>query len=243
MRGATSIQFADYDNDGLLDIIGAVPAGLAVLRNVGPSWVDVTDDAVTSGSPVTAGVVRSTTFADVDRDGDLDVVSSSGERAWLWRNSGDPRNRGLRVQLRGRVTNRPGVGSKVQMRAGSLSARAETSATSPAVAPSEIVFGLGPRPGADVVRVLWPSGILQAETAARTGQDTESFLPSPFLVEELESEAIVVSVPLRVERRTIRVRDRLPRRRRDRGTGKVQVPGIIPIRSNTSASPATVSCP
>ena len=53
-----------------------------------------------------------------------------------------------------------------RLRAGSLRTRLETSAATPAVAPADLVFGLGPRGGADVVRVLWPSGILQAETAA-----------------------------------------------------------------------------
>jgi hypothetical protein len=37
--------------------------------------------------------------------------------------------------------------------------------STPAVAPGDLVFGLGTRPAADVVRVLWPSGILQAETS------------------------------------------------------------------------------
>jgi hypothetical protein len=53
----------------------------------------------------------------------------------------------------------------VEIRAGSLRQVLETSASSPAVAPSTVVFGLGARRSADVVRVLWPSGILQAETA------------------------------------------------------------------------------
>src|SRR2546426_9225384 len=50
------------------------------------------------------------------------------------------------------------------MRAGSLSARLETSAATPAVAPADVVFGLGAWSAADVARVLWPSGILQTET-------------------------------------------------------------------------------
>src|SRR5207253_2609529 len=77
--------------------------------------------------------------------------------------------------------NRLGVGSKIQVRAGSLSARLETSATSPAVAPADVVFGLGERSGADVVRVLWPSGILQAEAAA----SATASLPSSLSIAEL----------------------------------------------------------
>ena len=49
------------------------------------------------------------------------------------------------------------------MRAGSLWQKLETSSASPAAAPADIVFGLGTRPAADVVRVLWPAGIVQAE--------------------------------------------------------------------------------
>ncbi len=186
VKNANAVQFADYDNDGLPDIVAMTATGLVVLRNAGPSWMDVSGQAVASPANEGDTAARGMTVSDVDRDGDLDVVASSGDAAWLWRNSGDPRNRALRVQLRGRVTNRLGVGAKVQVRAGSLSARVETSATSPAVAPSEVLFGLGARPGADVVRVLWPSGILQAETAAAGPDAGEAFLPTPFPVEELD---------------------------------------------------------
>jgi hypothetical protein len=66
--------------------------------------------------------------------------------------------------LAGKVSNRDGVEAKVDVRAGSLQQRLETYSAFPAPAPADLVFGLGRRAYADAVRVLWPSGVLQAET-------------------------------------------------------------------------------
>jgi hypothetical protein len=46
----------------------------------------------------------------------------------------------------------------------------ETYSASPAPAPADVVFGLGKRAGADAVRVLWPAGIVQAETEIARAQ-------------------------------------------------------------------------
>jgi Tfp pilus assembly protein PilF len=166
-RGAVASQLVDYDNDGLLDLVTWSDAGPRVFRNVGQGWTDVTGTAVSAAAASVAGELRSAralAAADVDEDGDSDVVSQRPDGTIaVWRNSGDARNRFVSVHVKGRVSNRSGVGSKVQMRAGSLTQRRETSAATPAVAPADVVFGLGRRSAADVVRVLWPSGILQAE--------------------------------------------------------------------------------
>jgi tetratricopeptide (TPR) repeat protein len=185
LAGAWSAQFVDYDNDGLLDVAAVTPRGLVVSRNVGPSWVDATAAAIGSSNAAPRVAPRSLVAGDFDRDGDIDLLAAAAGQGWIWTNSGDARHRALRVELRGRVANRAGFGSKVQVRAGSLSARAETSAATPPVAPVDLLFGLGSRPGAEVVRVLWPSGILQAETAAADGGGTGT-LKSPFIVEELD---------------------------------------------------------
>ncbi len=68
------------------------------------------------------------------------------------------------MNLAGRVSNRSGVGAKIEVRAGSLAQKLETYSASPAPAPADIVFGLGKRTTVDAVRVLWPAGIVQAET-------------------------------------------------------------------------------
>jgi hypothetical protein len=111
-------------------------------------------------------------IADIDGDGDRDVVvrlPAGGLQ--VWKSGADGRRRSLAVRLEARVSNRSALGAKVEMRAGSLRQVLETSSSYPAVAPAGVVFGLGNRSGADVVRVLWPSGILQAETAFAEGAD------------------------------------------------------------------------
>lgn len=168
-RAARAVQFVDYDNDGLLDLFVLSQEGPCVLRNVASRWVDVSDRAISAtfrSLHVSQGATPALALGDLDGDGDADAVAQiPGLGLRAWRNEGGSRNRSLRVRLIGRVSNRSGIGAKVELRAGSLRQKIETFATSPAVAPADILFGLGARPSADAVRVLWPAGILQAETA------------------------------------------------------------------------------
>ena len=182
--GASSAQFLDYDNDGLLDCLALTVKGLRIWRNVGKGWIDVSETAgsVPRGGPqVNAG--RLFAAGDIDNDGDTDVIvrSSAGELS-LARNEGGNSNRSLHVKLGGKVSNRSGVGAKIEMRAGSLMQKLETYSASPAPAPADLVFGLGKRTSADAVRVLWPAGIVQAETKIASTQSgtagtAESRLP------------------------------------------------------------------
>jgi Tfp pilus assembly protein PilF len=163
--GAAAAEFLDYDNDGLLDLVAATPGGIRVLRNLGTRWFDAS---------TTAGMVRADlqplalATADIDGDGDVDLLFRTATEIRLLRNDGGNRNRSVRVQLTARVSNRSALGAKIEMRAGSLRQRVEHYAATPSPAPADIAFGLGDRAGADVIRVLWPSGILQAEAAAIT---------------------------------------------------------------------------
>lgn len=183
LANASAAQLVDVDNDGLLDVVALTPAGVAVSRNTGQTWTNIT--AQITGGAAADTAARALLIADLDKDGNLDLLTSGNGSASLLRNAGDARHHSLRIDLRGRVSNRSGVGSKVQIRAGSLSARAETSSAFPPAAPSDVVFGLGTRAGADVTRVIWPSGIVQAEVAPAAGASA-GVLPSPFVVTELD---------------------------------------------------------
>ena len=167
--GARAAQLFDYDNDGLLDLLALTPSGARLWRGVGTEWMDVTSRAfppLAAPKPAQGPDEGRLHVGDLDSDGDHDVIVAGGPGgARVWRNDGGNRRKSVRVQLRARVSNRDAIGSKVELRAGSLRQRLETFATTPAAAPADIVFGLGRREQADVVRVLWPAGILQAETA------------------------------------------------------------------------------
>ena len=176
--GAKAAQFLDYDNDGLLDLLavtsstqsgGGAAAALAVvrvLRNTGDGWADVSEKATRNLSVAGASMMSPLLASgDVDGDGDTDLLlRSMGDTPVFARNDGGQKNRSVRVRLAGKVSNRGGVGAKIEVRAGSLRQRAETYAATPAPAPADSVFGIGQRAGVDAVRVLWPAGIVQTET-------------------------------------------------------------------------------
>jgi tetratricopeptide (TPR) repeat protein len=162
-KGALAAQLVDYDNDGLLDALLLTAKGPRLLRNLGSSWSEATGVAfpgLLATLPLAGGALG---IADVDRDGDADAVLATAERVRVLENVGGSANRSFALALKGRVSNRDAVGAKVEIRAGNLRQKLETSAAVPMAAPADVAFGLGSRRAPDAVRVIWVSGIVQTE--------------------------------------------------------------------------------
>jgi lipoprotein NlpI len=161
--GAHAASFFDYDLDGVLDLVTAGADGVRLFRSTGSGLSDVSAAALAKVAAANAGAATSLAVGDLTGDGRQDIAlgGEGGPRAWASRGGS---NRALNVRLAGLVSNKGGIGAKVELRAGSLRQKLETSSTAPAAAPADVVFGLGRRERADAVRVLWTSGILQTET-------------------------------------------------------------------------------
>lgn len=115
-------------------------------------------------------VARGATYADIDKDGDVDLlVTANGVPALLFQNEGGS-NQSLRVRLRGTRSNRNGLGAVVQVSAGGETQWQMLRGGSSYLSQSELVltFGLGQRTQVDTLEVRWPSG--QVDRLSRTGR-------------------------------------------------------------------------
>jgi lipoprotein NlpI len=161
---AEAVLPIDYDDDGLLDLLFATTKGPRLLRSLGRDWADVTASALEGAPGRTPLAGAALGVADLDADGDPDVLVATKDATRLWRNEGGNANHSFALSLEGRVSSKEAVGAKIDLRAGSLKEKIETAAAVPMPAPADVLFGLGPRERPDTVRVIWVSGIVQTET-------------------------------------------------------------------------------
>jgi hypothetical protein len=167
--------FFDADLDGLLDLLvvnGHIDDGLRndggrvnyaepphLFHNSGGRFVDVAREI---GADFAAPkVARGAAFADIDLDGDLDVlVTTNGGPAHLYRNQLSAPNGAVRLSLRGSRSNRDAIGARVRVRVGSswLTRLVRTGSSYLSQSELPLTFGLGQRSAADEAIIEWPSG-------------------------------------------------------------------------------------
>ena len=174
--------FFDYDLDGRLDLLSAnghLESDIAKVQasetyeqsaqlfwNTGCSGADCL--LYTLVGPEVAGpdlfrpiVGRGSAYADIDGDGDLDVVFTvNGGRARLFRNDGGSKNHWLRLSLTGTDSNRSAIGARVTVKAGDQIYRRQLFPAKSYLSSVELplTFGLGKSEKVDEVTIVWPSG-------------------------------------------------------------------------------------
>ncbi len=164
----------DADNDGDLDLF-ATGERHDFFRNDGTGLFERASDEAGLGA-LAAGTGRAAAAADLDGDGDLDLlVTRNGARPLVLKNEGTHGKRWLRVMARGRSSNHHGVGTKIEVQTGAFWQRREVQAGSGYLSqsPAAVHFGLRDRGIVDVLRLLWPGGVLQAELDVPAGQEVE----------------------------------------------------------------------
>lgn len=109
-------------------------------------------------------VGRGASFADIDSDGDLDVlVTAVGSRPRLLQNNQQLGHHWLRLKLTGTSSNRDAIGARVEVKAGSNTWFRQVMPTRSYLSQSELplTFGLGSNTKVDSVTVDWPDGSRQ----------------------------------------------------------------------------------
>jgi hypothetical protein len=182
--------FFDYDLDGRLDLLTAnghleeeiskiqasqkyrQPAQLFWNNGAGFSVVS----SAKAGSDLFKPIVgRGSAFADIDGDGDLDVVHTQvNGPPLLLRNDQNLGHHFLRFKLVGTTSNRDAIGAWVKVRLGQETLSRQVMPTRSYLSQSElpITIGLGKATQFDDVEVIWPGGRTQKVTNARLDATT-----------------------------------------------------------------------
>jgi hypothetical protein len=168
--------FVDLDQDGWKDIVHAnghvyphlrsaagretyeQPALSVYLNNRDGTFRDASAEAGPDAAKRVLG--RGTAFADLDDDGDLDVVVACLDAKPLVLRNDSVGGHWLMLRTVGRRSNRDGIGTRLTVRTGELSQAREVKRTLSIYSASDprAHFGLGEATNADLVRVEWPSG-------------------------------------------------------------------------------------
>ena len=159
----------DIDNDGWIDLAAIVETKVGpevrVFRNRGDgSFEDVSHALGLDG--LTLHEPRGLIAANVDNDGATDlIVTQVNGPPVLLRNVGANKNHFVRLDLTGFADNKTALGVKVEVFANGLWQKWELAGASgyQTQAAPQILVGLGDAESIDLLRILWPTGVLQDE--------------------------------------------------------------------------------
>jgi hypothetical protein len=119
-------------------------------------------------------VGRGSAFADIDGDGDLDVVLTQiAGPPLLLRNDQKLGHHWLRIKLIGKKNNRDAIGARIRLRVGDQELVRQVMPTRSYLSQSElpVTFGLGKSSRVDEVEILWPGNRVQKVPTERLRLD------------------------------------------------------------------------
>ena len=168
--------FADFDNDGWLDLFfanGHLHNNIAALEEIGVykqrnqlfrnqgngTYTDISD--ISGDGMLIEKSSRGAIFGDYDNDGDLDLlVMNIDDTPDLLRNDTPPVHHWLSIKLVGKKSNRDGVGAKVILQSGDrhLLREVKNGASYLSQNPHQLLIGLGAAEQIDRLVVHWQSG-------------------------------------------------------------------------------------
>lgn len=172
---ARTATFLDVNNDGLLDIFATnhVNPNRLFRNNGNGTFTNIAPSAGIASPQDGFGV----SWADFDRDGDLDVVivGHDARRINILRNNGGNSRHWLRVALHGVFDNRMGIGARLDLFARGRHSVREVDAGAGSTGHDEQIvhFGLDTLSVVDSLVIRWPSGLVQRVAAIPANQTLE----------------------------------------------------------------------
>ncbi len=183
------IFFFDYDLDGRLDVLSAnghleeeiskiqqsqryqQPAQLFWNSGAqsGATFVPVSADK--AGADLFKPIVgRGSAYADIDGDGDLDVIlTQTGNRPLLLRNNQKLQHHWIRLKLIGARGNRDAIGAWIHARVNGTTIARQVMPTRSYLSQSElpVTIGLGKQDHVESLEIVWPGGDKQTVASVR----------------------------------------------------------------------------
>ncbi|MFN7841444.1 MAG: CRTAC1 family protein [Pirellula sp.] len=181
------VLFLDYDLDGRLDLfqsnghledeISVVQASQSYEQSPQLFWNAGLENATNEFLKCTEAetgpdlhvpmVGRGASYADIDGDGDLDLlITGCGQKPRLLRNDQETKHNWVRLKLVGKQSNKNALGATVILTANDVAQRRTVNTTRSYLSQVELplTFGLGSSEKVDKLSIVWPDGSSQTVT-------------------------------------------------------------------------------